>query len=93
MAEKKTPDHPYEIGAAYLVRTVTHYYTGRLKAVTAGELVLGEAAWIPDTGRFSGALATGELREAEPYPDVAIVSRGAIVDVAPWAHPLPRTAK
>jgi len=88
-------EHPYTIGASYIIRTVTMYYTGRLAEVWAGELVLTDAAWIADTGRWSTALATGKLQEVEPYPDVGlcIVSRAAIVDVAPWAHPLPRDVR
>jgi len=83
-------DHPYIVGQAYIIRTVTMYYTGRLERVFSGELVLSEAAWIADTGRWSEALSTGRLAEVEPYPGQCIVSRAAIVDVAPWPHPLPR---
>jgi hypothetical protein len=54
---------------------------------------LSDAAWIADTGRWSAALATGKLSEVEPYPDLCIVSRAAIVDVAPWLHPLPRDVR
>ena len=88
-------EHPYTIGATYIIRTVTMYYTGRLDAVYAGELVLGDAAWIADTGRWSSALAKGSLSEVEPYPGdgLCIVSRASIVDVAPWSHPLPRTVR
>jgi len=83
-------EHPYTIGDAVIVRTVTMYYTGRIVRVYPGELVLSDAAWIGDAGQWSEALKTGILKEVEPYPDQCIVSRAAIVDVAPWAHPLPR---
>ena len=89
----ETTQHPYTIGASYIIRTVTMYYTGRLESVFPGELVLADAAWIADTGRWSAALATGKLSEVEPYPGLCIVSRAAIVDVAPWAHPLPRDVR
>jgi hypothetical protein len=82
-----------QVGACFLIRTVTHYYTGRVKALTATDVVLGEAAWIPDTGRYHEALRTGVLREVEPYPDEVIVSLTAIVDAARWDHPLPREPK
>lgn len=62
-------------------------------AIYPGEIVLADAAWIADSGRFSVALATGTLSEVEPYPGECIVSRGAIVDVSLWAHPLPRVPK
>lgn len=86
-------EHPYTIGDAVIVRTVTMYYTGRIVRVYPGELVLSEAAWIADTGRWSEALSTGRLAEVEPYPGPCIVSRAAIVDVAPWSHPLPRDVR
>lgn len=88
-----TTRHPYTVGATYIIRTVTMYYTGRLESVFPGELVLSDAAWIADTGRWSAALSTGKLSEVEPYPGLCIVSRAAIVDVAPWAHPLPRDVR
>jgi hypothetical protein len=85
--------HPYMVGDAVFIRTVTYHYTGRIVAITPGEIVLAEAAWIADSGRFSVALATGTLSEIEPYPAGVVISRGAIVDVSPWAHPLPRVAR
>jgi hypothetical protein len=72
---------PWEIGANYLIRTVTMFQTGRLVAVGPQELVLEDAAWIADTGRFSDALQTGKFTEVEPFPDgQVIVGRMAIVD-------------
>jgi hypothetical protein len=85
---------PYEVGRAYLIRTVTHYHVGRLVEVTPKELVLEDASWIADTGRFNKALATGTLNEVEPFPvGRVIVGRGALVDAALWNHALPRTEK
>jgi hypothetical protein len=71
----------WEIGAVYLIRTVTMIDTGRLVAVTEHELVIEDAAWIADTGRFSDALKKAEFGEVEPFPDGrVIVGRGAVVD-------------
>ena len=81
------------VGKNVFIRTVTHYYTGKLLALTKEEFILGNAAWIADTGRWAEALATGTLSEVEPYPDLCIVSRGAIVDISPWKHELPRETK
>src|SRR3990167_4090803 len=57
---KKTPppteSGPWKIGKCYLIRTVTMIDTGRLVEVTEQELVLEDAAWIADTGRFADAL-------------------------------------
>lgn len=84
---------PFVIGKAYLVRTVTMIVTGRVVRVMNGLLVLEDAAWIADTGRFSDALKTGELSEIEPAEGCVFVGLGAIVDVYEWNHKLPREQK
>ena len=72
---------PWEIGAIYLIRTVTMIDTGRLVAVSSQELVLEDAAWIADTGRFSDSLRKSEFGEVEPFPDGrVIVGRGSVID-------------
>lgn len=72
---------PWQIGQNYFIRTVTHHYTGKLLAVHQLELVLTDAAWIADDGRFMQAVASGEFNEIEPYPDgPVIIGRGAILD-------------
>jgi len=86
--------HPYKIGQAYHIRTVTHHYTGRLVEVYEHELVIDDAAWIADDGRFSEALRSGVLEEIEPYPGgQAIIGRGALIDASEWMRDLPRTVK
>lgn len=83
----------WQVGKCYLIRTVTHIQTGRLVAVGDKELVLEDAAWIADTGRFSGALASCDFSEVEPFPEgQVIVGRGAVID-AVQIHTLPRTQK
>lgn len=85
--------HSFEVGKAYMIRTVTMHYTGRVVAVTDSDVVLEDAAWIADTGRFADSLASGELAEVEPYPGRVAICRGAMVDFAEWCHKLPRTQK
>jgi hypothetical protein len=92
MSPKSSPAG-FQVGKAYFIRTVTHYYTGKLRALTDSEIVLSDAAWIADTGRFSEALKTGKLSEVEPFPDEVVISRGAFVDACEWTHPLPREVK
>ena len=71
----------WQIGSIYLIRTVTMIDTGRLIAVTEHELVLEEAAWIADTGRFSDAIKSVEFNEVEPFPSGQIIlGRGSIID-------------
>ena len=87
-----TPD-PWEIGKNYLIRTVTMIDTGKLVAVGPQELVLESAAWIADTGRFSGALQSVEFSEVEPFPEgKVIIGRGSVID-AIQIPSLPRKQK
>lgn len=77
----KRDNSAWEIGKIYLIRTVTMIDTGVLVAVTDQELVLEDAAWIADTGRFSDALVSAEFDEVEPFPDGrVIIGRGAVCD-------------
>lgn len=86
--------HPYKIGANYLIRTVTMIQTGRLVAVTEQELVLEDACWIADTGRFHKAVSEGEFNEVEPFPKGrVIVGRGAVIDATEISFELPTRAK
>ena len=81
MFPKCAQESPWEVGKNYFIRTVTMIQTGRLVAVTQQELVLEDAAWIPDTGRFADALRTGKFEEVEPFPTgKVIVGRGAVID-------------
>lgn len=86
--------HPYKVGSNYFIRTVTHHLTGRLVGVTSMELILEDAAWIADDGRFYDALKDGELNEIEPFPKgEVIVGRGSVIDACIWNHELPRIQK
>ena len=73
---------PWKIGTAYFIRTVTYFVTGRLQAVYANELVLTEAAWIADTGRFHDALKDEKFSEVEPFPAdrSVIIGRNTVID-------------
>lgn len=85
---------PWQVGANYFIRTVTHHHTGRLVQVTAQELVLMDAAWIADDGRFTEALANGNWNEVELFPagKEVIVGRGSIIDAVTIAS-LPTAQK
>ncbi|MCP4679699.1 MAG: hypothetical protein GY854_30265 [Deltaproteobacteria bacterium] len=87
--------HSFVIGEIYLVQTATHCFSGRLVAITDTDLVLDDAAWIADTGRFADALKdASKLHEVEPIPGAYIVSRGAVIGVTrpEWSEP-PREQK
>ncbi len=79
--EVKVAETAFEIGKIYLIRTVTMIDTGKVVSVSDQEVVLEDAAWIADTGRFSDAIKKAEFREVEPFPDgKVILGRGAIID-------------
>ncbi len=71
----------WQIGSPYLIRTVTMIDTGILVDVTEHEIILRDASWIADSGRFSAALESCEFSEVEPFPDgMVAIGRGAIVE-------------
>jgi len=89
----KGRSHSMKVGTSVFIRTVTMFYTGRIKAITASDVELTDAAWIADTGRFNEFLKNGTFNECEPFPSGVIVPRGCIVDISPWNHTLPNSVK
>ena len=86
-AKSASKPHPYEVGKPWFIQTATSYWVGMLDLVTENELVLVDAAWIPDTGRFNEFIS-GKIqpKELEPCGDVPVViSRGAIISAIPKA--------
>lgn len=84
---------PWNIGKNYLIRTVTMTQTGRLVQVTEHELVLEDAAWIADSGRFSEALAKCQFSEVEPFPKGRVlIGRASLIDACEITT-LPRDMK
>ena len=87
--------HPFEIGKNYIIRTVTMIYTGKLVAVYPNELVLVDCSWIPETERYMDFVATGKVKECEPYPEGKLVpiGRGGLMDAVVLDAQLPRSQK
>ena len=87
--------HPFEVGENYFIRTVTHHFTGNLVEMHASELVLEDAAWIADDGRFADAVAKGSFNEVEPFPPDSrvIVNRASLVDAVKVGFKLPCSQK
>lgn len=84
---------PFAVGKSYFIRTVTYHQVGRVRAVVGGFLILDDASWVADSGRFMDALKSGKLNEVEPMGDGIIVNMSSICDAAPWAHALPKDQK
>lgn len=88
-----TSDFPIEAGKSVFIRTVTLYYTGKLKKVCGQFLTLENAAWIPDTGRFYDFLRDGKANEVEPFVGEVHIPLGSLIDVTEWVHALPQDQK
>jgi hypothetical protein len=84
--------HPFCTGECYFIRTVTYHLVGRVKKVLRDFLVLEDASWVADSGRFMQAIRDGALSEVEPV-GAAYVNLGSITDAFPWAHELPKDQK
>ena len=83
----------FEIGQAYLIRTVTHIEVGRVKKIFDDFVLLEDASWIADTGRYHNCLTEGTFNEIEPYPIYTCINIRSIINFAPWPHDLPKNQK
>lgn len=91
--ESLTSKVPFKVGKKYFIRTVTYFVTGKVKKISGGFLVLENAAWIADTGRFSDALKSGNFSEVEPVDVQVYLNLNSITDGFEWLHKLPRDQK
>ena len=75
---------PFRLGQKVFLRKVTMIDTGVIVAVYDDYLVLVQAAWIADTGRYANAMKDGPtvFAEVEPYPaaKAIICALGDFVD-------------
>lgn len=85
-------DLPFEVGKSYFIRTVTYHIIGTVDKISGPFLVLSEASWVADSGRFSKAIAEGELSEVE-YIGQMFVNTTAIADATRWNHKNPKVTK
>lgn len=83
---------PFEIGKAYLIRTVTYHQVGILKDIQGDFLIFKDASWVADSGRFSECLSKGTFSEVE-YVGPMMINRTAIVDAFPWENKVPKETK
>lgn len=80
------------IGKSYFFRTVTYHLTGRVTGRMGNFLILEDAAWIADSGRFTQAIRDGKLNEVEPVGSCG-VNLDSVTDFFPWTHDLPKNQK
>jgi hypothetical protein len=94
--KESNSDSPFKIGQIYYIRTVTMHHVGRLKAIYHDFLVLEEASWVADSGRFNEFITKGNVSsscEIEPFYNDAIIGRGSIIDATIWNNKLPTEVK
>lgn len=80
------------VGKKWFIRTVTYHLTGEVEKIVGNFLMLKNAAWIADSGRFMQAIKEGKLNEVEPVGQ-AMVNLNSIIDMFPWKHKLPNEQK
>lgn len=85
-------DHPFKEGESYFIRTVTYHFIGTIKEIVGKWIVLKDASWVADSGRFHEALEKGTLNEVE-YMEKAIVNMDTITDATPWNNKTPKDSK
>lgn len=80
------------VGKKWYIRTVTYHQVGKCVKRVGMFLILEDASWVADSGRFMQALKTGKLDEVEPVGD-CLVNLNAVADMFPWRHDLPKEQK
>lgn len=94
-SEDKAISCKLQVGKNYLIRTVTMIQVGEFVEFDEklNAIILKNASWIADTGRFHDCLKNGTFNEVEPFPDWVAVNIGSYVDLAPFNHALPTEQK
>lgn len=78
------------VGQKWFFRTVTYHLLGKVKKIAGRFIVLENAVWVGDSGRFSDFLKTGPSQSAELEPcGTALLNSESIVDAFPWKHEIP----
>ena len=88
MNQSKKRAVPFKVGDKLFIRTVTLYYTGEVKEIIGSWIVLKNAAWIADTGRFHDFLTTGKCNEYEGFPLDVKIPMDSVIDITEWSHKL-----
>ncbi len=79
---------PFVVGNNYFFRLATYHCIGNIVSIVGKFIVLKDACWVADSGRFMQALQKGNLSEVEPTGDM-VINIDFIADAFPWKHALP----
>ena len=85
-------EHPFQEGKSYFIRTVTYHFIGTIKEIVGKWIILKDASWVADSGRFHEALEKGTLSEVE-YMKSAIINMDTITDATEWENKVPKESK
>ena len=80
------------VGKSFYLRTVTYHLIGKVEKLVGKFLVLKDASWVADSGRFMNAIKNGTLNEVEPV-GIAFVNIESVTDFFPWVHNCPKEQK
>jgi hypothetical protein len=80
------------IGKKWFIRTVTYHWVGKAEKLIGQVLIMSNASWVADSGRFMNAIKEGVLEEVEPV-GMAGVNLATMTDIIEWKHDLPKEQK
>ncbi len=80
------------VGKKWFFRTVTYHLIGMVTKIMGNFLILENASWVADSGRFMDCLKKGTLNEVEPC-GIAFINISTVTDFFPWNHKLPQDQK
>lgn len=92
--DEKIDLNSYEdfIGKKWFIRTVTYHLVGKAEKLIGNFMMLKNASWVADSGRFMQAIKDGTLNEVEPVGDV-LINLNSITDMFPIKWDLPKQQK
>lgn len=76
------------IGNNFFFRTVTYHFIGKVVGRLGDILMLKNASWVADSGRFTDCIKSGILNEVEPLGNWNI-NLSTVTDFGDWKHKLP----
>ena len=91
----KTEIKVFAEGEKVYIRTVTHHQVGEVVGTSeVGQttfVILKNASWVADSGRWFDTLKDGfkDNAEIEPEQGMVAVNVGSIIDTREWLHDLP----
>ncbi len=76
----------FEVGTRVFIRTVAYYYLGEVTEVSEDSVMLKDAYWIPNTGKFGNFLMEGKPELKEKYPMPVTLNSRLFTDWVVWPH-------